>query len=136
MKKSLIITASIVAVILLAGAGWYYTNFNKYAPESYVTENENGTSTTINTSTGTETPGSPTITKAEVSAHKDAASCYSIISGSVYDLTMWVNMHPGGKGPILSLCGTDGTDRFMNKHKGAARYMTILARYKIGTLGE
>lgn len=135
MKKSLIIIISIIGLIVIAGGIWYYSNFKKYAPTVYVTETETGT-TTVNTSTGTETPGSPTYTLAQVGEHKDASSCYSVIGGSVYDLTMWVNMHPGGKGAILSLCGTDGTARFSAKHGGDARPTTILARYKIGALAN
>jgi len=68
--------------------------------------------------------------------HKDASSCYTVISGKVYDLTLWVNMHPGGKGAILSLCGIDGTAKFMAKHQGAQKQMDILARFYIGTVSS
>lgn len=99
-------------------------------------EEVNPTVTTVNTTTGETTPGAPMFTMAQISTHTDATSCYTVINGGVYDLTMWVNMHPGGKPPILSLCGKDGTTGFMNKHKGAEKFMTVLARFKIGLLTQ
>ena len=68
----------------------------------------------------------------DISSHNNATSCYVAINDSVYDLTAWVNLHPGGTSKILSICGTDGTEKFMNKHKGAQKYMDILPRFKIG----
>lgn len=120
-------------VLALAGYGWYYYNTSTYAPVSYVTETPAGPVVT-NTETGATTTTVPAFTMTDIAAHKDATSCYSVISGSVYDLTAFVNMHPGGKGAILSICGIDGTEKFMNKHHGGTKFMNILARYKVGTL--
>ncbi len=135
MKKIIIAIVLGVALVGAAGGAWYYMNFTKYAPTTYVTDTENGAVTT-DTTTGETSTTTPSYTQTEVASHKDATSCYTVISGSVYDLTMWVNMHPGGKGAILSLCGVDGTERFMNKHKGGEKYMGILARYKIGVQAQ
>ncbi len=133
MKKIIIAIISIIALGAVVSLAWYYVNFNKYAPTTYVSDTPEGEVTT-DTKTKTTTTVTPTFTMADVATHKDASSCYTVIGGSVYDLSMWVNMHPGGKGAILSICGIDGTDRFMNKHKGGAKYMGILARYKIGVI--
>ncbi|MEZ0209116.1 MAG: cytochrome b5 domain-containing protein [Candidatus Paceibacterota bacterium] len=132
-------TILIVAGVLIIGAGiWVYRGWNKYAPTTYVQESTDSTGTTtqttVNTETDTTTPGAPTYTLAEVGTHNNAASCYSVINGKVYDLTLWINMHPGGKSAILSLCGIDGTARFMAKHKGAKQQMDVLARFYIGNL--
>lgn len=150
MKKIILYVIGCVVIIGVASAGWYYYNFQKYAPVSYVTDTPVTSPTTavttptsstteqvtVNTTTGATTPGSPTYTMTDVATHMDATSCYSVISGAVYDLTMWVNLHPGGKKAILSICGVDGTDKFMNKHKGGEKFMTILARYKVGMLAQ
>lgn len=135
MKKILSIIAVVIAFFAVVVLGWYYFSFKKYAPVTYVTETENGT-TTINTATGTSTPGSPTYTMETVATHNTAASCYSVIAGNVYDLTLWVNMHPGGKQPILMLCGKDGTIQFESKHTDDARPSAALARFKIGRLAQ
>lgn len=135
MKRNLYITLGIILTIIIGGAIWGYTRFDQYAPETYVIESKTGSST-VNATTGTVTPSVQSFTMTDVATHKDATSCYAAISGSVYDLTMWVNLHPGGKNRILSLCGTDGTQQFMNKHQGGEKYMTILARFKIGTFTQ
>jgi cytochrome b involved in lipid metabolism len=130
------IILSIIGILVLAGGLWFYSNWSNYAPDVYVTEQKTATSTetvTVDTKNDTETPGSPSFSQAQVAEHNSASSCYTIISGSVYDLTMWVNMHPGGKAAILSLCGIDGTQKFMAQHHGAQKQMDILARFKIGT---
>lgn len=139
MKKSSIILA-IIGILLFGVAAWAYSNWKAYAPETYVKEevDDNGvaTSTTVNTNTGISVPASPVFTMAEVALHKDATSCYTVIEGKVYDLTMWVNMHPGGKAPILSLCGTDGTARFTAKHGTSEKPNAARARFLIGTLTQ
>ena len=87
-------------IILLAGVGiWAYTTFSTYAPKEYVVDTPTGSST-INTATGETTPGTKAFTQADIATHKDATSCYTSISGGVYDLTAWINMHPGGKDKI------------------------------------
>jgi len=80
--------------------------------------------------------GNPTdgFTMAEVRTHNSAASCWAAINGSVYDLTDWVNQHPGGRDRILSLCGTDGTAAFTTQHGGAKRPASMLVLFKIGPL--
>jgi cytochrome b involved in lipid metabolism len=139
MKKSTIILI-IIGLVIIGGAGWVYSNWKAYAPDTYVQETTDATGTTtettVNTETGTTTPGAPSYTLADISSHNSASSCYTVISGKVYDLTMWVNMHPGGKQAILSLCGIDGTARFMAAHRGAQKQMDILARFYIGTTAQ
>jgi cytochrome b involved in lipid metabolism len=131
---------SIIGIIILALIGWVGYNYVRYTPGTYVQETVNTdgttTTTTVNTDTGTTTPGAPALTMATIGAHASASSCYTVISGKVYDLTMWVNLHPGGRAAILSLCGKDGTAPFMNQHHGAQKQMDILARYYIGNLSQ
>jgi cytochrome b involved in lipid metabolism len=139
MKKTSIILA-ITALIILGIGAWAYSNWKTYAPVTYVqettTQTGTTTSTTVNTETGTSTPGAPSYTSSQVAEHNTATSCYTIISGKVYDLTLWVAMHPGGKAAILSICGIDGTAKFMAQHHGAQKQMDILARFYIGTSAQ
>lgn len=165
MTKNLYIVGIIICVVVLGGSFWAYNMFDTYAPKEYMVETETKpstetsprantpvttttettptkptpsttTATTVNTTTGEVTPGAKTYTMADVSAHKSMTSCYSAINGVVYDLTMWINMHPGGKDKILAICGIDGTNNFMMKHHGAEKFMTVLARFKIGMLTQ
>lgn len=83
----------------------------------------------------TPNPPAPNIfTIANVAAHNSASSCYSVVSGSVYDLTPWISQHPGGAQAILSMCGVDATDAFIAQHGGQRRPEAELVSFKIGTL--
>ena len=75
-------------------------------------------------------------TMAQVSANKSAVKCWSVINGDVYDLTKWVNAHPGGAGAILSLCGTDGTQDFDAMHRSQGRPISVLGNYLLGPLAK
>jgi cytochrome b involved in lipid metabolism/uncharacterized membrane protein len=74
-------------------------------------------------------------TRAEVSPHASATSCWSIVNGIVYDLTPWITRHPGGAEGILDMCGTNGAGEFFEQHAGDADAATVLAGYRIGVLG-
>ncbi|PFG17583.1 cytochrome b5-like protein [Propionicimonas paludicola] len=71
---------------------------------------------------------------AEVAKHADANSCWSAVNGKVYDLTKWINQHPGGPRRILAMCGKDASDAFNGQHGGQARPEKELAGFEIGTL--
>jgi predicted heme/steroid binding protein len=79
-------------------------------------------------------PGPRTFTMAEIANHNSQSSCYTAISGSVYDLTPFINQHPGGARNILIICGIDGTAAFMNQHSGQSRPEQILTTFKIGVV--
>jgi cytochrome b involved in lipid metabolism len=71
-----------------------------------------------------------------VKANNTASSCWTVISGNVYDLTKWIGSHPGGSGAIRSLCGTDGTSEFNSQHRGAGTPQARLAGYLLGPLAK
>ena len=75
-------------------------------------------------------------TMAQVSANKTAARCWSVISGNVYDLTTWINAHPGGAGAIISLCGSDGTQDFLAMHRNQSKPESRLSAFLLGPLAK
>ena len=75
-------------------------------------------------------------TLAEVMEHDDATSCWSTINGNVYDLTSWINMHPGGQEAILFTCGKDATEAFNTQHEGQENPATALEGFIIGELSQ
>lgn len=74
------------------------------------------------------------VTMEEVAAHNTPSDCWSAINGKVYNLTGWIDRHPGGAVLIISLCGKDGTAGFMAQHQGKDKAETQLAQLEIGTL--
>lgn len=70
----------------------------------------------------------------EVASHNSVASCWTTINGGVYDLTAWIDRHPGGKEAILGLCGKDGSAAFDGQHGGQKRPAKELAGFQIGSL--
>jgi cytochrome b involved in lipid metabolism len=75
-------------------------------------------------------------TMARVKANNTSSSCWSVISGNVYDLTKWINAHPGGSGAIVSLCGKDGTSDFLGMHANQGKPQSRLAGYLLGPLAK
>ena len=149
MKKSTLYAAFLgVAVVLMGGIAWASGAFTPPA------SSDTGTGSLGTTSAGSEqtnpnanpganpstasttTPTAKSYTAAQVSLHKNASSCWTSISGSVYDLTKWISQHPGGPDRILSICGIDGTSAFEGQHGGQSRPQQILATFKIGTLAK
>jgi uncharacterized membrane protein len=91
------------------------------------------------TPSSTSTPKSSATSKvagtynlADLKKHANAKSCWSAINGNVYDLTKWINRHPGGAAVIKGLCGRDGTAGFNGQHGGQSRPASELAAFKIG----
>ena len=75
-------------------------------------------------------------TMAKVKENNSAASCWSVINGNVYNLTQWINSHPGGPSVIRGLCGVDGTSSFNGKHRGQSNPTSTLASYLLGPLAK
>lgn len=75
------------------------------------------------------------LSPAEVKLHSVAGNCWSIINGNVYDLTSFVQNHPGGVGAISALCGKDGTASFANQHGQSSKPNNILNGLLLGSLG-
>ncbi|HMS30769.1 MAG TPA: cytochrome b5-like heme/steroid binding domain-containing protein [Candidatus Saccharibacteria bacterium] len=60
------------------------------------------------------------LTSLAVAKHDSKDDCWTIIDGSVYDLTSYINNHPGGS-QILKACGTDGTKLFQQRMNGGEK---------------
>lgn len=75
------------------------------------------------------------LTREFVAAHFDRPKyCWTIVEERVYNLTEYVDKHPGGREEILNLCGVDGSDAFSQKHSGDIKPANILETYFIADL--
>ena len=84
----------------------------------------------------TPTPSVVGYTMDQVKSNNTSAKCWSVIDGIVYDLTRWINSHPGGAGSIRALCGVDGTQEFNRQHSGQREPMQRLSGYRLGPLSK
>ncbi len=75
-------------------------------------------------------------TMANVKKNNSAASCWSLINGNVYNLTQWINSHPGGSSAIRGICGVDGSSSFNGRHAGQSNPKENLAGYLLGPLAK
>lgn len=74
------------------------------------------------------------ITFAQVKKNNKSTSCWTVVNNKVYNVTEWINQHPGGASRILGLCGKNGTAMFREMHSGQSAPENILASYQIGVL--
>jgi len=91
-------------------------------------------SSSSQTTQKSQTSQSTQYTMAQVQAANTPQKCWTVINNNVYDLTNWINQHPGGPDKIIQLCGTDGTSKFTTKHGGQAKPEQELASLQIGKL--
>lgn len=76
-----------------------------------------------------------TYTLAEVRQHKDAKSLWIAIADNVYDVTEFIDEHPGGEEVLLEQAGGYVTDAFEDVgHSTDAR--ELMKKYEIGKLAE
>ncbi|KAL3636192.1 Cytochrome b5 isoform A [Castilleja foliolosa] len=81
----------------------------------------------------------PTITKLysmeEAAQHNTNDDCWVVIDGKVYDVSSYLDEHPGGDDVLLSSAGTDATEGFEDAgHSKTAR--DLLEQFFIGELDE
>ncbi|AIF70128.1 hypothetical protein PAP_08740 [Palaeococcus pacificus DY20341] len=105
-------------------------------PESISSENNSGSilaQTAASPSIDAEKEGI-ILTLEEVSKHNQSNDCWIIVENKIYNVTSFLNIHPGGEDAIIPYCGTNATEVFFSKHDQGA-YET-LQQYYIGRIGD
>ncbi|KAL8106221.1 cytochrome b5-like [Apium graveolens] len=70
---------------------------------------------------------------ADVSVHNSPKDCWVIINAKAYDVTKFLDDHPGGDEVLLQVAGEDGSEEFESAgHGSAARLM--LDEYYVGEI--
>jgi hypothetical protein len=76
----------------------------------------------------------PLIPMDEVRRHNTPESLWVVIQGEVYDLTGWLQLHPGGLAVLQSVAGTDATHAYLaSGHSEMADVFRL--NYRIGRVG-
>jgi len=145
MNKFLFATIGVLFVGAI-GVGVFIFTQNKASVQNAEWSAQNtivpaATTTTEATPTPSSSPTSPTTSQApgtftlvQIATHNSSTSCYTTVNGVVYDVTPWIQKHPGGAKAILSMCGKDGSAAFNGQHGGQRKPEQELATFKIGVL--
>lgn len=78
-------------------------------------------------------PGARNVTSAELQQHRTRSSCWVVMRGVVYDVTAFLDQHPGGPGRLLRNAGVDCAPSFEAVGHSRAAY-TMLERMRVGCL--
>ncbi|KAF7851157.1 hypothetical protein BT93_L4419 [Corymbia citriodora subsp. variegata] len=93
---------------------------------------KSGHSEKVQTNSGAQE--SKTYTKADVALHNKRTDCWIIIKDKVYDVTSYVEEHPGGDA-ILTHAGDDSTEGFFGPQH-ATRVFDMIEDFCIGDLKQ
>lgn len=133
IKKELII--GIVGSILIIGMTFFYAKQYK-SNVSNLSVNNVGSGSTANTNSPSRTI---TLTTSEASKHNSSTDCWFIINNSVYQVTEYLNAHPGGASIMIPYCGGDATIAYDTKDGRGSHSSTAaqdLASLKLGNLND
>jgi cytochrome b involved in lipid metabolism/ferredoxin-NADP reductase len=103
-----------ICLILIGGGGWNIL-YSSSGGNNKVLGNHNND---VSNSSGANNNklvvdiNLPTYTRAQVAAHGAVGDCWVIYRSMVYDVTKFLNQHPGGQQKILNLAGQEITTQF------------------------
>lgn len=127
MLKLSLLPLLITIVVLAAGVGFF--SLTQRTEQAAVP-------TDVSTDGASSVAGdvATAFTLAEVATHDNTDDCYIAIQGKVYDVTGFIDQHPGGVDKITSGCGKEMTGMFAAIHSNRA--WDLLARFQVGVLSE
>lgn len=73
------------------------------------------------------------ITRSELRQHNNKQDCWTAINGKVFNLTPYIDFHPGGEKEIMKCAGKDGTSLF-NKYHSWVNPNRLLEKCIVGIL--
>jgi cytochrome b involved in lipid metabolism len=103
MKKELIFG---LIMVLIVGGGLFFV-FNKKEEKKQKIEIKK---------VEQEKPKKSSFSMSDVAKHNNENDCWIVIDGKVYDVTSYIESHPGGK-VMANFCGQDGSLAFATKGK-------------------
>jgi hypothetical protein len=114
----------IIFVLLITAfyANQYYDQMNKL--KGGITQNQSQNQQTV------------MLTTSEIAKHSSPQDCWMIISGKVYVVTEFENLHPGGAARIIEFCGKDATQAFSSIKNGQGHSVTADMEHAGMLLGD
>lgn len=114
----------IYAAIIVVLVGLVVITMANNSPPNINTQNKNTTFVTTTTSNDTSVDSngeSDKVSLEELAKHNSEDDCWVIYKNQVYDLTTWIDKHPGGKEAILNQCGTENFESAFKKQHGDSK---------------
>lgn len=143
-KNKTLLAVIILLIFAIISLIIIYKNQKNIPSETIITDsqetknNNTATNTPIVTKvisdTKKVTPDTNQYNMTEVAKHSTPADCWTAVNGKVYNLTQWINKHPGGSKAIIYMCGIDGSKGFNGQHGEQERPASELAGFQIGIL--
>lgn len=128
------VVAIVLGIFITFMSSTFVLGFISKRSKEEAIQNQSSSSTPISTITSTQ----KTYTASEVAQHSSIQDCLLIIHGNVYDITSFLDQHPGGVDVILPYCGKDATQAFETKDRSRGTHSlkarTLLDQYKVGIL--
>jgi len=149
MKKlvtvSLFIFWAVVVAILVAGLLGYQKNRDQSSLAATLTATS-GSNTAVGSAAAGQLAaavqnngGTLTLNMAEVAKHNSPSDCWMVINNKVYDVTSFLNAHPGGAGTMIPYCGKEASQAFATKDIGrphSSSAAAMLVSYYVGNLNQ
>ncbi|XP_076004560.1 cytochrome b5 reductase 4 [Genypterus blacodes] len=73
------------------------------------------------------------VTQEELQKHNTRSDCWTCIRGMVYNITPYMDYHPGGEEELMKAAGKDGTDLFDQVHRWV-NYESMLKECLVGRM--
>ncbi len=70
-------------------------------------------------------PNEPLLTYEEISKHNTEKDCWIVVNGKAYDVTDFLDDHPGGPAVVLEAAGMDSTTPFLDAHPEDIMKLTL-----------
>jgi cytochrome b involved in lipid metabolism len=126
-----------ISLFIILLTGFYIFRYNKSINSPYKADHINSSALKVNTSINQEKIN---LTLTEVQKHNSSSDCWVIDNNKVYNVTKYLNLHPGGVNEIVSFCGKDMTAAYDTKGDKNKPHSTradqTLQQYLIGNFGS
>ena len=113
MKKELIL--GLLMVVIVGGGLFFMMNNKKEEGTQEIKKNEL-VKPAATKKVEQETPKKSSFSMNDVAKHNNQNDCWMVIEGKVYDVTNYIDSHPGGR-VLVNFCGQDGSLAFATKGK-------------------
>ncbi len=137
MKKIIILVALIIATGSFIYGYLTYENSYKGEIVSVIPEDQPNSE---NKESSQESPlseiGKVSVTLEELAIHNKESDCWVVYKDSVYDVTKFLPLHPGGVEKIAQFCGTTNFEETFNEKHGNTTDEKIKIRLEKGLLQD